>query len=83
MIIRIPRRNILEKIKCKVEKILKGSLNLFSSPSPSLKIQIKGGNVCLSFESKTFENKKFADNTRQCFAFTPQANFPANNLDFR
>ena len=26
-----------------------------------------------------FENKNFADNTQQCFAFTPQANFPANN----
>ena len=25
---------------------------------------------------------KFVDNTQQCFAFTPQANFPANNLNF-
>ena len=31
----------------KVEKILKGRLNLISSPSPSLKLQIMGRNVCL------------------------------------
>ena len=30
----------------KVEKILKGSLDLISSPSPSVKIQIMGGKVC-------------------------------------
>ena len=29
---------------------------------------------------QTFENKKFVDNTKQCFAFTLQANFLANNL---
>ena len=37
----------------KVEKILKGSLNLISSPLPSLKIQIMGGKVCLKFKGKT------------------------------
>ena len=36
---------------CKVEKILKGSLNSISSPS--LKIQIMGGKVCLRCEDKT------------------------------
>ena len=25
---------------------------------------------------------KFVDNAQQCFAFTPQANFPANSLNF-
>ena len=35
----------------KVEKILKGSLNLI--PSPSLKIQILGGKVCLRSKGKT------------------------------
>ena len=30
----------------------------------------------------TFEYKKFVDNAQQCFAFTPQANFPANNMNF-
>ena len=37
----------------KVENILKGSLNLISSPLPSLKIQIMGGKVCLKFKGKT------------------------------
>jgi hypothetical protein len=31
----------------KVENILKGSLDLIPSPSPSVKIQIMGGKVCL------------------------------------
>ena len=35
----------------KVEKILKGSLN--SIPSPSVKIQIMGGKVCLRWKGKT------------------------------
>ena len=30
-------------VRIKVEKILKGSLHLISSPSPSVKIQIMGG----------------------------------------
>ena len=32
--------------------------------------------------SKTFEYKNFVDNAQQCFPYTPQANFPANDLDF-
>jgi hypothetical protein len=36
---------------CKVETILKGSLVLI--PSPSVKIQIMGGKVCLRCEGKT------------------------------
>ena len=51
---------------CKIEKILKGSLDSIQSPSPSVKIQI-------------FENKKLVDITQQCFASLPQVNFPANN----
>ena len=35
----------------KVEKILKGSLDLI--PSPSVKIQIMGGKVCLRCKGKT------------------------------
>ena len=42
----------------KVEKILKASLDLISSPSPSVKTQIMGGKV-------------FVDNIQQCFAFIP------------
>ena len=37
----------------KVEKILKGSLDSIQSPSPSVKIQIMGGKVCLRCKGKT------------------------------
>ena len=60
----------------KVEKILKGSLNLIPSPSPSLKIQIMGNKVCLKCI------QKFVDNLQQWFVFTPQANFLANIFNF-
>ena len=72
----------------KEEKILKCNLNLFSSPS--LKIQIMGKKVRLSCEGKTLlgvvnkllKIEKFVDNAQKCFAFTPQANFPAHILNF-
>ena len=41
----------LSLIQGKVEKILKGSLDLI--PSPSVKIQIMGGKVCLRCKGKT------------------------------
>ena len=53
----------------KVEKNLKGSLDLIPSPSPSVKIQIMGGKVRLRRKGKslqTFENKEFVDNAQQC-----------------
>ena len=37
----------------KVENILKGILDSIPSPSPSVKIQIMGGKVCLMCEGKT------------------------------
>ena len=37
----------------KVENILKGSLDSIPSPSPSVKIQIVGGKVCLMCKGKT------------------------------
>ena len=37
----------------KVEKILKGSMDSISSPSPSVKIQIMNGKVCLRCKGKT------------------------------
>ena len=37
----------------KVEKVLKGSLDLIPSPTPSVKIQIMGGKVCLRCKGKT------------------------------
>ena len=42
-----------EGIAGKVEKILKGNLNLVPSPSSSVKIQIMGGKVCLTCKGKT------------------------------
>ena len=39
--------------RIKVENILKASLDLISSPSPSVKIQIMGGKVYLKFNGKT------------------------------
>ena len=32
---------------------------------------------------QTFYFQKFVDNTQQCFAFTPQSNFPDHNLNFQ
>ena len=60
-------------IHVKVEKTLKGSLD--SIPSPSVKIQIMGGRVCLRCKGKTLlgvVNK----------LLLPQVNFPTNNLNF-
>ena len=64
---------------------LKGSLGLI--PSPSVKIQIMSGKVCLRQNiagrcQHTFENKKSADITQHCFALLPQKNFSAKNLNF-
>ena len=41
------RKARLDTYLCKVEKILKGGLDLIPSPSPSVKIEILGGKVCL------------------------------------
>ena len=85
------RSNIFNKFKVsKVENILKCSLDSIPSPSPSVKIQIMVGKVCLRCKrqnivgpfQQTFENKKFVDITQQCFSLLPQVNFPANNLNF-
>jgi hypothetical protein len=56
-----------------------------------VKIQIIGGKLCLPQArqnitgryQQTFEHKKFVDHAQQCFAFTPQTNFPAHNLNFQ
>ena len=73
-----------------VENILKGSLDSIPSHSPSVKIQIMGGKVCLRCKgkillglvNKLLKTKKNLDNAQKYFAFTPQANFPAHNLNF-
>ena len=40
-------RTLSKKFDHKVEKILKGSLDLIPSPTPSVKIQIMGWKVCI------------------------------------
>ena len=48
------RTYAIERTKCfKEENILKGSLDSIPSPSPSVKIQIMGGKVCLRCKGKT------------------------------
>ena len=66
----------------KIEKVLKGSLDLIPSPSTSMKIQIMGKKVCLALCKQTCENKKFVDITQQCFALLPKVNYSTNNLNF-
>jgi hypothetical protein len=54
----------------KVEKILKGILDSIPTPSPSLKIQIMGGKVCLRCKGKTLlglVNKRFVFKSRKYF----------------
>ena len=74
----------------KVENILKGSLDSIPSPSPSVKTQMMGGKVCMRCKGKAllgdvnklFCFQKFVNNAQQYFSLLPQANFPANNLNF-
>ena len=40
------------------------------------------GKSLLDLVNKLLNTKKFGDNAQQCFAFLPQANFPAHNLNF-
>jgi len=55
-----------------------------------VKIQIMGRKVCLSCKGKTLlgifnkllKTKNFVDISQQGFAFLPQVNFPANNMNF-
>jgi hypothetical protein len=74
----------------KVEKILKGSPDSIPSSSPSVKIQIMSGKVCLRCKGKTLQGvvnkllktKKVVEITQQCFALLPQVNFPVNDLNY-
>ena len=67
---------IVTSVWAKVEKIQEDSLDSIPSSSPSVKIEIIGGKVYL----RKFQ--KFVNNAQQCFAFTPQTNFPAHILNF-
>ena len=66
----------LSQIPLKVEKNLKGSLDSIPSPSPSLKIQIMGGKVCLRRKGKTLLGI-VCQQAMFCL-YT----FPAHNLNF-
>ena len=57
----------------KVEKILKGSLD--SIPSPSVKIQIMGGKVCLRCKGKTL-----LGDVNKLFVFETLLTMPSNVL---
>ena len=57
----------------KVEKILKGILD--SIPSPSVKVQIMGGKVCLRCKGKTLPGVVNRPGCQQTFCF------PAHNLN--
>ena len=59
----------------KVEKILKGGLDSIPSPSPSVKIQIMGGKVCLRFNGKTLLSV-----VNKCFVFKSLLTRPSNVL---
>ena len=68
--------------KCKVEKIRKGSLDLFLSPSPFSENSNYGRESLLAWALSVVENKKFVDITLQCFALLPHVKFPANSLNY-
>ena len=57
----------------KVEKILKGSLDLIPSPSPSVKIQIMGKAKTLLgiVNNKRLKTKSLLARPSNVFAFTP------------
>ena len=66
---------LYEGAYCKVEKILKGSLDLIPSPSPSVNIQIMCGKVHLMRKSK-----KIAGRCQHPVIFCLYA-FPAHNFN--
>ena len=53
---------LVGKFLLKVEKILKGSLDSIPSPTPSVKIQIMGGKVCLQRCSWVFKSGQASSN---------------------
>ena len=59
----------------KVENILKGSLVSIPSPSPSVKIQIMGGKVCLRCKGKTL-----LGDVNKLFVFISLLTTPSNVL---
>ena len=71
------KKDVFEKMYCKVENVLKGSLDSILSPSSLEKIQIMGRKVCWRCYGKTLLGVVF-----KSFALLPQVSFPANDLKF-
>ena len=63
----------------KVEKILKGSMDLIPSPSPSVKIQIMCGKVCLKCKGKTLLGVANTLFVFKCFLTSPSNVLPSWN----
>ena len=61
---------------CRVENILKDSLD--SIPSPSVKIQIVGGKVCLKCKGKLLLGVVNELLKKKIFSLLLQVNFPKN-----
>ena len=75
--------HIKKKESAFFSNISKGSLDSVPSSSPSLKIQIIGKKVCLRCKGqKLLDVVNKLLKTMQYFAFTPQANYLAYNLNF-
>ena len=72
------KKYLLKSQVCKVEKILKGSLDSIPSPSPSVKIQIMGGKVCLRCKGKTL-----LSDVNKLFVFKSLLTMPGNVLSLR
>ena len=66
----------------KVEKILKCILDSIPSPSPSVKIQIMVGKVCLRFKGKTLLGLVNKLLKKKVCWHCPAINFPDNDLNF-
>ena len=73
---------ICKGIILKVEKNLKGSLDLIPSPSTSVKIQIMCGKVCLRRKGKTLLGNLYSKFCWQHPAMFYLYTFPAHNLNF-
>jgi hypothetical protein len=64
----------------KVEKILKASLDLIPSPSPSVEIQIMGGKVCLRCKGKTLLGVVNKLLKTKSLSTTPSNGLPLNHI---
>ena len=72
------------------EKVIEDSIrnknstfvNLRGKQGRQQKISRFEGKTLMDYVNKHLKIQKFVDNAQQCFAFTPQANFPARDLNF-